>query len=168
MSSSEAFYILNPYNDEQVKKLSIFEKENDLFGIIDSIKKIRSIDKETYLKNMSEANEIEEILFSTRDDKVVDCCFIQAEKDIKVCRVNLLNIKDTNKRRYMPIYAKEYAFDSLGMEEVFIEINPDDKVMQKYLRDRDFECLGENEGKIVFIKDKEEIKERNGMRHEHN
>ena len=156
--SLDIFYKLNPYNDDQLEKLSLFEKENNISGIVESINKIRSISKEEYLQNKKESNDIEEIYYVERDNKITDCCFIQGEKDRKVCKISWYDIKKP--RHNLPFVAADYAFYSLGMEEVFIELDPSDKHTKMHLEIKGFECLGEEDGKLIYLKDREE-KEKN-------
>ena len=42
------------------------------------------------------------------------------------------------------------------MEEIFVKVSPEDKTMIDILKQNSFENLGENEGEIVFLKEREE------------
>ena len=149
----ERFFLLDPYNDKQLEMLSIFEKENNL-SIIDSIDK--SISKEEYLNKKKEKNEIEEILFTEKDGKIIDCCFIQGEKDRKVCKIMCYDIMNKSRKRKLPLLASEYLLNTLDMEEVFIDVLPEDTTMQNYLTEKGFVSLGDNNGKLIYLKDREE------------
>lgn len=149
----ERFFLLDPYNDKQLDMLSIFEKENNL-SIIDSIDK--SISKEEYLNRKKERNEIEEILFTEKDGKIIDCCFIQGEKDRKVCKIMCYDIMNKSRKRKLPLLASEYLLNTLDMEEVFIDVLPEDTTMQNYLTEKGFVSLGDNNGKLIYLKDREE------------
>jgi len=149
----ERFFLLDPYNDKQLEMLSIFEKENNL-SIIDSID--NSISKEEYLNRKKEKNEIEEILFTEKDGKIIDCCFIQGEKDRKVCKIMCYDIMNKSRKRKLPLLASEYLLNTLDMEEVFIDVLPEDTTMQNYLKEKGFVSLGDNNGKLIYLKDREE------------
>lgn len=152
----ERLFLLDPYNDAHLDKIIVFENENN---IIDKpslyIKKIReSISKEDYYD--PNKNELEEIIFTEKNNKITDCCYIQGEKDIKQCKITPLNINDKNKRRHLVENATNYALDTLGMEEVFIKADYNDNSMINYLELKGFENLGEIEGSILLLKEKEE------------
>ena len=65
-------------------------------------------------------------------------------------------MNNKSKRRYLPELAANYALDTLGMEEVFVNVSEDDNNMINYLELKGFENLGEVEGNILLLKEKEE------------
>ena len=152
----ERLFLLDPYNDAHLDKIIVFENENNITDKPSLyIKKIReSISKEDYYD--SNKNELEEIIFTEKNNKITDCCYIQGEKDIKQCKITPLNINDKNKRRHLVENATNYALDTLGMEEVFIKADYNDNSMINYLELKGFENLGEIEGSILLLKEKEE------------
>ena len=154
--SLDLFYILDPYNDEQLKKITLFEKGNNLSGIVDSINEIRSIPKEDYLNRQKVSNDVDQILFIEKEDKIVECCFLEGKNDLKKCSIIEYDTINKSKKRKLPILATEYALNNLNMEEVLVEILPEDIVMQEYLNDKGYECIGDVNNKIVYLKDREE------------
>jgi len=149
----ERFFLLDPYNEKQIDMLLSFEKDNSL-DIVNSINKFTS--KEEYLNNKKESNEIEEILFTEKEGKITDCCFIQGEKDRKICKIIPYEIMNKSKKRKLPLLASEYLLNTLDMEEVFIDVLPEDIGMQNYLLEKGFLSLGDNNGKLIYLKDREE------------
>ena len=151
-----SIFSLDPYNDEHLERIIAFEEENNCLDKPSSyIKKIReTISKEDYY----DANkyEFEEILFTEKNNKITDCCYIHGEKDIKKCYLTPINMSNKNKRRDLPELATNYALDTLGMEEVFVNINEDDNNLITNLELKGFENLGEENGKILLLKEKEE------------
>lgn len=146
--SKEKLFLLDPYNDNHLKKLVLFEEENNIIDKpSENIKKI----KETI-----SSNEIDELLFTEKENRINDCVHIHAEKDIKTCRITPLKLTNKNKRRYLPELATTYALNTLGMEEVFIDVEVNDYNMINYLELKGFENLGEENGIILFLKEREE------------
>ena len=99
-------------------------------------------------------NEIEQKLCCK--DKygiITDICSAHFEKDIKMCRLQF-NKNSSPKNRELVSLAKNYAFDTLGMEEVIISIETDDISLSKQLLDNGFESLGEENNLLHFIIDK--------------
>ena len=154
--SMERLFLLDPYNDKQLNMVSVFEQENNLKGLVDNINKIRLIDKEKYLNNKKESNEVDEVLFTEKDSKITDYCYIHGEIDRKICSITQVDIKNKSKKRKLPVLASEYALNSLGMEEVMIYVSYEDTAMQNYLIMKGFESLGDNNGNLIYIKDREE------------
>lgn len=149
-------FLLDPYNDEQLDSIKRFEDENKCIDKLSSyIKRIRdTITYEDYYD--TNKNEFEGILFTEKTGKISDCCYINVERDRKVCTITPININNKNKKRNIPEQATNYALDTLGMEEVFISANIDDNDMITNLELSGFENIGEVEGKILLLKDKEE------------
>lgn len=159
--SIERLFLLDPYNDKHISMIKDFEKENNLSSkISENIGKIRSsISKETYLSNKKNNNEISENLFLEKGLKITDCCYIQGEKDIKTCRITFYPLKNKVIKRKLAYYVANYALNSLGMEEVFLNVSSSDKTMINYLESLGYENLGEENNKIIYLKEKEEKKE---------
>ena len=159
--SIEKLFLLDPYNEKHISMIKTFEKENDLSSkISENIGKIRSsISKENYLKNKKELNEISENIFLEKESKITDCCFIQGEKDIKTCKITFYPLKNKIIKRKLANYVSNYAINTLGMEEVFLNISANDKNMINYLESLGYENLGEENNKIIYLKEKEEKKE---------
>ena len=150
--------IVDPYNKSHIKKINEYEtRNNNSSDIVDFLKRITtSQTKEEYLKNKRNGNEIEERLFIEKDSLLLDSCQIQGEKDIKTGRITLSTTKNiTNKKKIVSL-AVDYALDSLKLEEVFIMLDPADKGMINYLSKQGYEYLGEEQGNILFLKEKEE------------
>lgn len=156
--SIERLFLLDPYNDMHLHMIKTFESNNELpEKISEEIKKIReSLSKEEYLSSKRANNEVQEILFIEKDSKITDCCHIQEEKDIKACKIIPLTIKNKEKKRRLPSLAADYALNTLGIEEVFIDIDENDKTMQDYLKLKGFEDLGLENGKLIYLKEREE------------
>lgn len=157
--SVERLFLLDPYNDKHLEMIKSFEKDNNIdTKISETISKLRSsINKEDYQKNTKEQNEISQYLFIEKNMKITDLCNIQGEKDIKTCRITLADIK--SKKRKIVSLASNYAIERLGMEEVFINIPTDNKSMLTYLDTLDFENLGEENGHIMFLKERYELEQ---------
>lgn len=159
--SIERLFLLDPYNDKHISMIKEFEKENDLSNDISkNLSKIRSsIPQNTYLEKKKNSNEISENLFMEKGLKITDCCYIQGEKDIKTCRINFYPIKSKIIKRKLALYASNYAINTLGMEEVFLNVEPKDKSMINYLESNGFENLGEENNKVLYLREKVEEKE---------
>jgi len=155
-------FLLDPYSDEHLEKIIVFEKENNCLDKLSSyIEKIReTISKEDYYDHNK--NEFNGILFTEKNNKITDCCYIYGEKDIKQCKITPININNKNKRRQLPELATDYAVDKLGMVEIFINVDKDDNNMIMYLESKGYENIGEVSENILLLKEIEE--KENGQR----
>lgn len=154
--TSERLFLLDPYNDTHLDKLTTFETENNMIDKPSNyIKKVReTTSKEDYYN--PNKNELDEIIFTEKTGKITDACYIHGERDIKTCRITPLNINNKNKRRHLPELATNYALSTLGMEEVFVSIEEENQSMINYLELKGFENLGEDNGNVLLLKEKEE------------
>lgn len=155
--NNEKLLLVDPYDEDYKKMIEEFEKEN---GIVTStgtyISHVSNVSKEEYEKNKKLSNEIRESLFLEFNSKVIDLCYIEGEKDIKACTVSFAPLKKKLKKRDLIGIATDYAINHLKMEEIFVKVSPEDKTMIDILKQNSFENLGENEGEIVFLKEREE------------
>lgn len=142
MSTTKLFPI-DPNNLKHIDLLDKFEKENKISTPIG-----------IYTKQDNTSNDISIELVLEEQKKVSDICHLQGVKDMKSCTISFLK-KDKKKRKIVPL-ATSYAIDMLGMEEVFIKINPDDKNMLEYMEENNFECLGNEKGSIIYLKERED------------
>ena len=139
---SERFYSIDPTNLKHIELLDDYNKENGVFTPIGQINK----------EKIQEDNEFSMELVLERKNKVQDICHLQGVKDIKQCTITFT--KKNKKDRKIISLATTYALDILGMEEVFINTNKEDKNTQEYLLNNDYECLGDEKGSIIFLKEK--------------
>lgn len=152
----ERLFLLDPYNDSHLEKITSFENENNITDkISDYIKTLRqTTSKEEYYN--SNKNEINEIIFTEKTNRITDCCYISGVKDRKQCKITPLNINNKSKKRHLIDLAATYSLDTLGMEDVFVSIDESDHNMINYLELKGFENLGDDNGGILLLKEKEE------------
>ena len=132
---------LDPKNIKHIELKEEFEKK-DYYTPIGTIKL-----EETPMNDFSMELLLEE------NKEIKDICHIQGFNDMKQCFISLV-FKNKKKRKIIPL-ATNYAMDVLGMKEVFIKISPNDSNMIKYLQDYSYECLGEEKGNVIFLKEKD-------------
>ena len=160
--STERFFIADPYNDEHIRLIANFEETNGITTVTSTLlRNIRQTrTEEKYKKEVKESNEIHQSLFLQDESSITDTCHVQAEKDMKSCQIFFAPIS-SNKNRKLVTLATDYAFDVLGMEDVFVtvETSGTDRILIENLEQKGFENLGEDNGTITYLKEKEFINE---------
>lgn len=157
--NNEKLLLVDPYDEDYKKMIEEFEKENGIVTLTGTyISHVLNVNvpKKEYEKNKKLSNEIKESLFLEFNSKVIDLCYIEGEKDIKACTISFAPLKKKLKKRDLIGIATDYAINHLKMEEIFVKVSPEDKTMIGILKQNGFENLGENEGEIVFLKEREE------------
>lgn len=157
--SKSILTIANPFNDAHIELFEKFEQDNDLqLQIATTLQSIRSKTTEQEYKSLlKNSNEINIVLFETVNGEIVDSCSIQGAKDIKTCNITFAPLMNKIKRPILTS-ATDYALAVLDMEEVFILIDPNDKNMISNLNNYNYENLGEENGCVMYLKEKEEQK----------
>ncbi len=155
---AERLYLVDPYNDSHLEMIRVFEEKHGLSSnYLKTMGQIRaSVPKEEYLQKKKKRNEIEEDLFIVKDSEIIDYCHISGEKDIKTGRIIPASLKELERKRRIITLATDYAMKTLGLEEVFVEINPDNKGLLAFLDKKGYESLGEENGMIIYLKEREE------------
>ena len=162
----EELIIVNPFNKDHIDYINNYEKENEISTKTGSyLHRIINMSEQDYL-NMQKSNEIEQSLLLKRDNIIKDSCHIEGEKDRKVCNITFSPIKTKLRNRRMITLAIDYAFNVLGMEDIFVKIRKDDKNMIENLEIRGFENLGNEKDDIIYLKENEERKYNKGQYHE--
>ena len=156
--STERFFIADPYNDEHIRLISDFEETNEITTVTSTLlRNIRQTrTEEKYKIESRESNEIHQSLFLQKDNAITDTCHIQGEKDIKACKVFFAPISQVKDRKLIDL-ATNYAFDVLGMNDVFVILSktPRDQLLGLSLKQSGYENLGEENGNITYLKEKE-------------
>ena len=103
------------------------------------------------IKN-NNSNEFNAYIYSRKDIGIKDLCLIQCQKDIKSATIISMG-KETSKD-ILPM-TTDYLLNTLGMESVFIRVNKDDRKTMKYLEEKGFESLGNENNDVVYLREKE-------------
>ena len=108
--------------------------------------------------NDQSTNKIMENLYLTREEEILDSCYLEGEKDTKMCTLSFTELKDIKNNRKLVSLATDYAM-SIGMEEVFVTTPAYDGQTIQELEKLGYESLeipGEElENMRSFVKDKE-------------
>ena len=156
----EKIILMNPYDEKQQSQIIQYEQETSIGPLISSrIDQITNSYTEEELQNYKKnSNAVEEFIIIEENKKIKGICQIQGEKDRKSCQISIIGNKEQIKDKKLLILATEYAINNMGMIEVFLMIDKNDKDMEKYLTLKGFENLGEENGKALFLKEKYEDK----------
>lgn len=146
--SDRTLFILDLNNKEHLKLFKDYEHKNKLHNSLDYL-------KDNDLNNII----IKQILFLKDNEGIKDSCFINAEKDKKMCTIEFPNSNKVFRNRTLINYAENYSFNTLGMEEVFIQTKNDNKNLIHNLESKEYENLGDTDGIITFMKEKNFYKE---------
>lgn len=125
---------------------------------ISDINKIREIEKiigiTIDINKEDNSNEFDKYIYTEKDNQIDSIFLIQCLRDIKTCNVIWLNA-DLSRKSIIKD-ATNYALEILGMEEAFINVANNNPNLIKYLEKNGFESLGEEDGNIIFLKEKTE------------
>ena len=163
--SSKVVLTIDPYNDEHLRMIFDYEKENNQSSkTLKYLEDIRNkYTKEEFFIQQKTSNSINENLVLIENNKIKDSCYLQGEKDIKLCTMFF----SPTSTRSLINKATNYSLENLGMEEVFVQINESEKNLKNNLEKLGFENIGNENDKIIFLKEKEETK-RSEINHGYN
>ena len=146
--------VVSPYNNEHMELLDNFERDNNLTtDATTALLTTRGqFTEEEYQEHLSKDNEISLTLY-TGQKSITDACIIHVSKDIKTCNIYYAPLSQKKKRPIIDL-AADYALNVLGMEEVFVSIKTTEKSLIDSL-EQSFENLGEENGYVTYLKEKE-------------
>lgn len=152
----EQIVIANPYNETHIKLFQEYERENKISNTTSEyLQKIKSMMSESdYQQLEHEKPELVQILFLEQDDKIVTAAHLIGEKDRKVCRMAIDNTTLPKYQEKLLQEAENYAFTTLGMEEIVFLQEEGSRITSTYFKNHNFEDLGMESGKNVYMKSK--------------
>ena len=118
-----------------------------------------------YQELQRKSNEIEQEIINEQDGKVIEKCYLSGVRDIKQCTLSFENNNKNVSKKLLKI-GIDYAFNTLGMETLFVNTEQDNQKLIKQLEELDFINLGEVKGKTTYLKEKND-KEIGSMKSEH-
>ena len=133
-------------------KLDLLDTSNDKHRkMIKEYEQRKGIKLDLDIINNSNSNELNAYIYSSDEEKIKDICLIQCQKDIKTATI--INIDKDTSKTILPV-TSNYLINTLGMESVFIRVDMDDKQIMKYLEEKGFESLGDENGDIIYLREK--------------
>ena len=156
--NTEKLFLVDPYNEEHLRMIKEFEEYNEIGKSIISalINETKDKTKNEYELIKKESNDVSMSLFLEDSSSIKDLCYIQGVKDRKSCNIFFAPLKNRIKNRKLVLLSTEFALNTMGMKEVFISVSSNDKQMKNYMLSKGFESLGEDKGKVIYLKEKEE------------
>ncbi len=138
-------HIVDKNNHDHLKMINDYEIKKRMPPVISNY--IQSSEK-------TSDNEINLYLFTNQQNSIKDVCHLYGVKDIKICSIEYPIIKGIEEsEKKIVIWATEYAISVLGMEEVFVKVSPDNSQLKVFLQNNNYENLGIEDRKIIFLKE---------------
>ncbi|MDD6757319.1 MAG: hypothetical protein PUE33_04575 [bacterium] len=149
----EQVVVANPYNDEHIRLIEEYESRNDLKNSTSEyLQKTRYMMSEIDYKQLEqERPEILKTLLLLRGDKIITVAHLVGEKDRKVCQMTIDNTTSPKWQEKMLEEAENYAFTTLGMEEVVL-FQDGTQIPTTYFSNHEFDNLGVEYGMQVYMK----------------
>lgn len=156
-------FVADPFNEKHIKLFDEFENINNklkkpVTTYLTGIRKAYC-DKNSFYNIQKDSNEINVIAFMQKEHKMQDYCYIKCEKDRKVCELFFAHLKSPKQVRPIMQKISDYVLNTMGMELISISISDDEKYLYSQLKNYGFEDIGEVNGKLTLIKEKEDIYE---------
>lgn len=153
---ARSLMIASPYDNKCLNMIANYEQSNNLSdAITKQLIRIRAtIEEEKYEKSNMLSNEITQFLFLKDNDKVVAGCQMHGYRDMRDCYLSLLPSTSSKATANLLQNVTTYIFDCLGMEQVFVEIDDQDKKNAFALIDANYESLGSDGKKTQYMIEK--------------
>ena len=151
---SENIEVLNPYNENHVKLFTTYDQKTQITnGISKELENIHNQYTEEEFKQIDRKSlEITRTIFLEKDGKISSYCNLQGEKDRKLCQLILGPVENLKEAEQLLKNAENYAFDTLGMEELIFLDSKASPLPSKYFLNHNYESLGEESGQEVYMK----------------
>ena len=154
--------IIDPNKMDGVK---LNEFDNSIVTSKEKQKKQALMSEKEYQELQRKSNEIEQEIINEQDGKVIEKCYLSGVRDIKQCTLSFENNNKSVSKKLLKT-GIDYAFNTLGMETLFVNTEQDNQKLIKQLEELDFINLGEVKGKTTYLKEKND-KEIGSMKSEH-
>lgn len=156
----EKIEVANPYNEEHISMFQFYETKNKLPNTIsNNLQNTRSILTETEYKQLEqELPEINKIVFISQNKNIIAVAHLLGEKDRKLCRIIIDKATNIKFKEKLLTEAENYAFVSLGMEDIVFLQEVNGQISSNYLKRQGFDDLGTEAEMQVYTKSKESNK----------
>lgn len=154
--SSKNLFVIDPYNEIQKLKLKKFAFENNIIDLVQ--KDLENLIKSNNKEPADQKNQLEQILYMEEKEGILSSCYLYIERDIKSCYIRFYPSKEEKMERLLS-QLEEYVFMFLEMEEMFIQIPPNDLKIIRMIANKNFENIGVINGMMYLLKEKEQEKE---------
>lgn len=142
--------IVKPDNQEHINSIKNF---SDTIG--------KELEITSALKRINQENEgangntIHEMVMFTIEKKVQNLAIIQGTRDNKLIELTIINLKDGNNERNRKFIDKttNYSFEQLNAETIVVFSHHQDTTLESL----GYESLGDDQGMIPYIKDRERL-----------
>ena len=153
----EKIEVANPYNEEHIIRLKEYEDKNQLSNTTSNylLKTKNMLSEADYRQLEQTTPEIERTLFLSQNGNIITVAHLLGEKDRKICRMTIDNTASTKFQEKLLMEAENYAFTSLGMEDVVLLQEEGNHIPSSYLKEQGFDDLGIESGMQVYTKSKE-------------
>lgn len=161
----EQVVVASPYNNEHIKLIKEYETRNGLKNSTSEyLQKTRNMMSEIDYKQLEqERPEILKTLLFLNGEKVMTIAHLMGEKDRKVCQMTMDNTSSPKWQEKLLEEAENYAFTTLGMEEIVFLQEEGTHIPTTYFSNHEFDDLGLENGMQVYMKSRSV--EKNAIHH---
>ena len=153
----EKIEVANPYNEEHITMFKEYENKNQLPNTTSNyLLKTKSMLSEADYRQLERTTpEIARTLFLSQNGNIITVAHLLGEKDRKICRMTIDNTASMRLQEKLLMEAENYAFTSLGMEDVVLLQEEGNHIPSSYLKEQGFDDLGMECGMQVYTKSRE-------------
>lgn len=150
----ERAVVANPYNKEHIELIKKYENN---YGVENTTSKylteICSMMTEIdYRQLEQERPEITQTLFLSDGKQILTMAHLMGEKDRKVCKITIDNTGSPAWQESLLKQTEDYAFTTLGMEEIILLQEDGRQFSKNTLEKHGFDDLGKELGMQVYTK----------------
>ena len=152
----EQVVVANPYNEEHIHMFQRYEEQNNISSSTSQylIRTKNMMGEADFKRLEKESPEITRILFLQNKGEIIAVAHLIGEKDRKVCRMAIDNTTLPKYQERLLEEAENYAYTTLGMEEIAFFQESGNRIPISYFKNHNFDDLGMENGKRVFMKSK--------------
>lgn len=142
----EKLLIGNPHSEKDMSLVNDFQKRHQI-----TVAPVTA----NFLSNAPKEQELKESLYLIHKEQIIDSCYIEGNKDTKMCTLTFPKLTPPLENRRLLMLATDYALNTKQMEEVFIFVPLEDKKMANAVTKLGYESLETEADYHLFVKDKQ-------------
>lgn len=158
---SKNLFIIDSCDEIQKLKLEKFAIKNNIVDLVQ--KDLEVLIKNSNKENVNQNNQLEQIVYIEEKREILNSCHLYIERDIKSCYIRFYPSKEEEKIERLLSQLEDYVFTFLKIEEMFIQVYPNDFKMMNMMLKKGFENIGIINGMIYLLKEKEKEMSLNGI-----
>lgn len=147
--------VINPFSKKDMSKIKEYDNKNNTQLAITIDSQYKSMDEKIYKQSIIESYIIALYLYTEKNNKIDEICFVNLERDLKVATI----IPIPNNKKIAKIITKviSFIFETTDIQNIMVKVSQNDQVNLKELNKNNYINIGADNNNIIYYIEKSPV-----------